>query len=865
MTAPLPKPKSQPQSEPQPSDQIQPLDERLTAPLQPEEIAAAQNGNKNEAQKKPAKTPIIPVPADAPPCNFAMPDFGGKPTILYPYHQADGQLIGYVARWDITNKETCEREKKILPLCYCDLSNGRKAWRSVGMPIPRPLYRLPEILKRQDATIIVCEGEKTADAAKILFPDYIATTPMHGAKSPQKTNWSAVKGRRVVIATDHDEAGSQFGDAVYDLCVVAGVDSIFHLPAEAIGKRNPVENGFEPSGCEVPQGYDLADALESGWTFQDMERFLKLATLPPYIKESELTDLNKKLGSLYRLTPNGVEYERQTKDEAGNPTTEWTWFCSYLAITHQTRDGQAHNWGRVCVILDNDGRRKEYVLPMASLAGDGTAYREELLSLGLRLAPNGNKHLHNYIIMANPIPRAICVQKTGWHNGCYVLPNRVYGQKSGERIVLQQIRAVKSHVSRGTLQEWQQSVGRLCAGNSRLVFAVCVALTGPLLEPMGEENFGLHAEGGSSMGKSTLLIVTVSIWGVTLQSWRTTDNAAEGLARQANDGFLALDELSQVDGFSADAMTYMLGNGTGKARSRRDGATKPAEQFRLVFLSSGETGLAAKMQETGRQPKAGQTVRFIEFPADAGCGHGAFENLHEFPDGNRFSIALKHFAGQFTGTVADAFLEMLCANRTAIVDSVATARKCWAEENIPADSDGQVMRVGQKFALVAAVGELAIASGILPWPKGEAEQACIRLFTDWLVARGGTQAHEGKDAEKNLKAFISEHGSSRFEVWQEKADNNSIVDRKTIQRAGFKRMTADEEWEYFILPPVFEKEVIGSLNKNLVKRYLAQRGLIKRDAGGKYTVSMRVPGVGQTRLYHIPASILSGEGDHVDA
>jgi putative DNA primase/helicase len=208
---------------------------------------------------------------------------------------------------------------------------------------------------------------------------------------------------------------------------------------------------------------------------------------------------------------------------------------------------------------------------------------------------------------------------------------------------------------------------------------------------------------------------------------------------------------------------------------------------------------------------------------------------------------------------------MLCAHRLAVVDSVAKARKYWAEKNIPADSDGQVMRVGQKFALVAAVGELAIVSGILPWPVGEAEEACVRLFSDWLAARGGTQAHEGKDAEKNLKAFISEHGSARFEAsWQDEA-KNGVVDRKTIQRAGFKRMTDAETWEYFILPPVFEKEVIGSLNKSLVKGYLAQRGLIIRDAGGKHTISMRVPGVGQVRLYHIPASILDGEGDHVDA
>ncbi len=842
---------------------VSPID--VTAPLAPEEIAAAQNGGKNVANDQSARTPIIPVPADAPPCNFAMPDFGGKPTYLYPYHQADGQLIGYVARWEITDPKTGERGKQILPVCFCDLGNGRKTWRSIGMPVPRPLYRLPEILAQPDAPLIVCEGEKKAEAAKILLPDYVGTSPMHGAKSPQLTNWSPVKGRRVIIATDHDESGRQFGDAVYDLCLAAGADGVFHLPPEAIGKRRPIETGFEPRGGEIKEGYDLADALEQGWTSQDMERFLKLVPLSPYIKESELVDLNEKMGPLFRLTPNGVEYPKSTKDDDGNSTTEWTWFCSYLAITHQTRDGQAQNWGRVCVIIDNDGRRKEYMLPMSALAGDGIAYREELLSLSLRLFPNGNKQLHNYITMANPKARATCVQKTGWHNGCYVLPHRVYGQKQGERIVLQQARVTKGHLLRGTLQEWQESIGRLCVGNSRLAFAVCVALTGPLLEPLGEENFGCHAEGGSSIGKSTLLVVAASVWGTSLQSWRTTDNAAEGLARQVNDGFLALDELSQVDGFSADAMTYMLGNGTGKARSRRDGATKPVEQFRLAFLSSGETGLAAKMQENGRRPKAGQTVRFIEFPADAGCGHGAFDTLHEFPDGNRFSIELKHFAGQFTGTVVDAFLNMLCANKTAIVGSVATARKCWAEENIPADSDGQVMRVGQKFALVAAAGELAIASSILPWPKREAEKACIRLFTDWLAARGGIQAHEGRDAEKNLKAFISEHGSARFEApWQDEA-KNGVVDRKTIQRAGFKRMTDAKTWEYYILPSVFEKEVIGSLNKNLVKLYLAQRGLIIRDAGGKYTVSMRVPGVGQVRLYHVPASILNGEGDHVDA
>ncbi|QQR68896.1 MAG: DUF927 domain-containing protein [Alphaproteobacteria bacterium] len=853
-----------PQRQPQPCDTVQTPPDMLTAPLQPKEIATAQNGGKNGAHEKSAKAPIIPVPADAPPCNFALPDLGGKPAKLYPYHQADGQLIGYMARWDMINPDTGDRDKKILPVCYCDLSSGKKAWRSAGMPTPRPLYGLPEILSRQDASIIVCEGEKTADAAKILFPDYVATTPMHGAKSPQKTAWSAVKGRRVVIATDHDEAGGQFGDAVYDLCMAAGADSVFHLPAEAIGKRRPVETGFEPRGSDVPQGYDLADAFEEGWTFQDMERFLNLATMAPYIKRSELIDLNEKLGSTFRLTPNGVEYAKPVKDDDGNPTTEWTWFCSWLAITHQTRDGQARNWGCVCNIIDNDGRRKEYVLPMSALAGDGVAYREELLSLGLRLAPNGKPLLHSYITTANPKARATCVLKCGWHGACYVMPNKIYGRVSGERIVLQNLGGVRHNALKGSLADWQQNIGVLCENNSRLIFSVCVALSGIVLEPLGEENFGFHVEGPSSIGKTTLLHIAASVWGSAVQSWRTTDNAAEGLARQANDGFLALDELSQVDGFAADAMAYMLGNGAGKARSRRDGVAKPVERFRLAFLSSGETGLASKVQESGRQTKAGQTVRFIEIQADAGKGHGVFDDLHGYEDGNRFSIELKHHTGQFTGTVADAFLTMMCAHRDAVIQSLMNARTCWVAEHVPPAVDGQVHRVGQKFALVAAVGELAIASGILPWPTGAAEKACADLLNDWLKARGGTKAHETQNAEHRLRAFIAQHGGARFEpVWLEAAGDPP--DRKTINRAGFKRMTEAGAWEYFVLPSVFEKEVIADLNKTLVKGHLASAGLILRDTAGKYTPSIRVPGHGQMRLYHVPSTILAMEDAHADA
>lgn len=133
------------------------------------------------------------------------------------------------------------------------------------------------------------------------------------------------------------------------------------------------------------------------------------------------------------------------------------------------------------------------------LAGDGVAYREELLSRGLRMAPKANNLLHTYINLSSPKARATCVQRPGWHGENFILPHRVYGAASRERIVLQQDIPQSTLKIQGTLDEWQQHVGALCAGNSRLILAVSAALCGPLLHLLGEENFGLHFYGGSSV------------------------------------------------------------------------------------------------------------------------------------------------------------------------------------------------------------------------------------------------------------------------------------------------------------------------------------------------------------------------------
>jgi putative DNA primase/helicase len=256
------------------------------------------------------------------------------------------------------------------------------------------------------------------------------------------------------------------------------------------------------------------------------------------------------------------------------------------------------------------------------LAGDGAAYREHLLSLGLELAPGkfARDCLQEDVTLWRPDGKACCVHRTGWHGQVFVLPDATYGDTGGESVILQTAGTMPVYELAGTLEGWRDQVARLAVGNSRLAVALSLAFAGPLLFLLGDESGGLHLTGGSSTGKTTALFCAASVWGCPVRSWRATDNAAEGLAHGASDAFLPLDEVIQADGRAVDAMAYMLGNGVGKARMCRDTTVRQAITWRLPFLSTGETGLAAKMQEAGRRARAGQEVRVVELPADAGRG-----------------------------------------------------------------------------------------------------------------------------------------------------------------------------------------------------------------------------------------------------
>ena len=133
----------------------------------------------------------------APAKSSAVHDTLGPHTAKWDYRSADGELLACVYRYDTPEG------KQYRPW---DVSS-----RQTRMPDPRPLYHLPAVAKAD--TVVLVEGEKCADA--LMHIGIVATTAMGGAATAlDKTDWSPLAGKTVIVWPDHDEAGAKYANAV---------------------------------------------------------------------------------------------------------------------------------------------------------------------------------------------------------------------------------------------------------------------------------------------------------------------------------------------------------------------------------------------------------------------------------------------------------------------------------------------------------------------------------------------------------------------------------------------------------------------------------------------------------------------------
>ncbi|SFU09533.1 DUF927 domain-containing protein [Mesorhizobium sp. YR577] len=826
-----------------------PLPNSMFAPLTEAERLHQGTGAK---AAKPTLKPIVPAPPAAINTPFPRHREYGRPSVVYTYRNGDGQVCFHALRFERLDADGT-KVKVVLPLTWCEDDKGRATWRFKGPGNNRPLFNSNQIAQLPARTVIVCEGEKAAAAATALFPDWVATTTLGGSKSAHNSDFSLLAGRRVVISPDFDEPGLAYGQDIARLALAAGASEVLHLSATLLSSREGNTEGGT-AGPPPKSGWDLADAIEEGWTAEMAQKMISTQSALPVFPVAANDNAGE--GDQRRGPPQefvvGPEWTFRRVNADGE--VQMVPFCSPLRVRGWARDEHGQQWSLLVALVDRDGIEHECFVSNSQLGDDGATVRKMLMERGLRLTTlkSSRTHLNHYLMSADPAERYRTVASLGWFNDVFVLPDEVIGPTS-ETVLYRPAGMNKSFFgANGTIKDWKE-LARFAEGNSRLILALSVAFAGPLLRHTGDETGGFHFRGKSSTGKSTTMVLASTVWGGPhgnyVVQWRATDNGLEGIASGHSDMLLCLDELSQASGRTLGETMYMLGNGMGKVRADQSGSARPTKSWRLMFLSTGEESFEDKMREAGpnQRIKAGQEVRVIDILADAGKGLGIFDTLNGRVDGSDLSRHIKDLASKSYGVAGSEFLK-------AIIDDIDDARgyvqgiqKMFVERALPAGADGQVARVAQRFGLVAGAGELAIRHGILPLTMSSAIWSCEVCFEEWLRARGSVGASEDRRSVESVLGFITRHGATRFDWWDEGEQGASSESAR--DRLGWKKREGGQ-WSYYLTPDGF-KEACTGFDGSMVAKVLAAKEILKLAGDGKSSKAVKVPGHPKMRLYHL--------------
>jgi uncharacterized protein (DUF927 family) len=836
----------------------------------------AQTTTAPSKSKAPEWTAIQPIPTEA--MNKCPPKHRehGTPSKVWLYRNTQGQPLMALYRFDLGPDEDGKPRKVFAPLTWCKRADGKtQQWRWQGLAEPRPLLRLDELTERPDAPVVLCEGEKAADAAAELLPEYVATCWPNGSNSWHKSDLTSLKNRTVILWPDNDVSGKKCMEAVAEKLRTLGAHSVRTISLNVFTRKPTGKEGTPTFGKNGnwEDGDDAADAQAKGWTAAHLAELARSGELfcvahveapveGPKAKtpaKRPAKTKNDLMPGGFRLTAEGVFYSGD--DGEARPV------CSPLEILARTRDEKGHNWGLLVEFDDPDGAKKRWNIPARTMTGDfGKDVLGPLVDMGLRLAGsrsgrNTRNDLQSYLQGFDSAQRARLVTRLGWHGNAFLLPERQVGSHS-EHLHFYEAGAQLPPISEaGTLEQWQEQIGALCVGNHRLAFVVGVAFAGPLLHMLGHESGGFHLYGDSSGGKTTHLQVAASIYGGPrlVRSWRSTDNALESIAAAHSDGLLVLDEIGMCDPRIIGETVYMLGNGTGKARANDRGqAGRQVQEWRLLFLSTGEKTLAQHMAEANKELKAGMEVRMLAVPADASKGLGMFDALNGFDDAAALSDELKARVAKYYGTPLTAFLTALCEpdKRHAWSAILRRTLEGFIAKSLPASASGQAHRAAARFGLAAAAGELATAMGITGWPDGTATTAARVCLNAWMNERGGAGNFEGDAILARLRQVIERFGESRFTRWESAAAKVDEHGPRTIDRLGFRKTMEHGLGDalhttntYYVLPESWRSEIFRGMNINAVNKELLQRGVIEPGNDGKASTLVRLPGLGTQRCY----------------
>lgn len=533
--------------------------------------------------------------------------------------------------------------------------------------------------------------------------------------------------------------------------------------------------------------------------------------------------------------------------------------CGRLRVTAYLRDVSGGEWRRRIEILDRDGVRRVVVLSERDIASKPSAACAELAAAGLDIrAPQ--RTLMQMLAAWPTSKRVWTTSRPGW----VTLPHvrTVYLTAGGTvcrgrdqaTTEIELVGVSKDATVKGTLEGWQNGVGRLAAGNPAPMLAISTVLAGALLNIAGIDSLGINFHARTSSGKTTVLLAALSCFGdpSKLNRWNASATALERISVAANDGALILDEFPALASRPVVDALYAIGNGTGRLRGQRDLSLRQTDRWRAALLSTSERPIHQHLAAGRVEMPEGLGVRLIDIPAQS-WRHGLFECLHEHPTPHSFAVALAAGAGTEHGHVLPAFVEWVIEHENRIKAMLprflnefrsGALKQIGASDQVP----GAVMRVIERIGLIATAGELGIIARVLPWPRHSAWFAARNMVPLWFADWNELNEDIGEQLTSKLKEFF--------------AQNGDLFQKTGMERGVCSGGWIDSRWLY-LDNDTFSIEIARELQPIDAARILRRSGIL---APGKEARSLQVRlpsgfGHGRQRVYRFRLDRLAYDGD----
>lgn len=208
----------------------------------------------------------------------------GSPSVFWTYRDSQGNPLFYVARYESDGK------KEIIPYSW-NPTKKQFVQKSYARD-KRPIYGLEQLTKFPTAQVLIVEGEKSADAARVMFGPLkvsVISWP-NGSESWQKVDWSPLVGRKVILWPDADRKQVKDGDKKW---IEAGLNIGDIIPGESqpglkamLGIAESIKSMVQeirlwrvttntdpkkgPTNNKLKDGWDAADALAEQMTWEQV-------------------------------------------------------------------------------------------------------------------------------------------------------------------------------------------------------------------------------------------------------------------------------------------------------------------------------------------------------------------------------------------------------------------------------------------------------------------------------------------------------------------------------------------------------------------------------------------------------------------